>query len=111
MRYSSLLAAVIVCPIVPFAASAAGNLNMICSADVVVCEQMTTLFSQSHPDIKLSMVRLSAGEAYARIRSERCPDVQGTSRIVAPSSRRGSRDAGGVCEQSSFGVGMVRVAT
>ncbi|MGC0790951.1 ABC transporter permease subunit [Pantoea agglomerans] len=70
MRYSSLLAAVIVCPMMPFAASAAGNLNMICSADVVVCEQMTTLFSQSHPDIKLSMVRLSAGEAYARIRSE-----------------------------------------
>ncbi len=62
MRYSSLLAAVIVCPMMPFAASAAG-LNMICSADVVVCEQMTTLFSQSHPDIKLSMVRLSAGEA------------------------------------------------
>lgn len=71
MRYSSLLAAVIVsCPVVPFAATAAGSLNMICSADVVVCEQMTTLFSQSHPDIRLSMVRLSAGEAYARIRSE-----------------------------------------
>jgi len=66
MRYSSLLAAVIVsCPAVPFTAAAAGNLNMICSADVVVCEQMTTLFSQSHPDIRLSMVRLSAGEAYA----------------------------------------------
>ena len=33
---------------------------------------------------------------------ERCPDVQGTRRIVAPLSRRGSRDAGGVCEQSSL---------
>ncbi|WP_312054630.1 ABC transporter substrate-binding protein [Pantoea brenneri] len=71
MRYSSLFAAVIVsCPALPFAAAAAGNLNMICSADVVVCEQMTRQFSQSHPDINLSMVRLSAGEAYARIRSE-----------------------------------------
>lgn len=42
---------------------AAGKLNMICSADVVVCEQMTNLFEQQHPNIKVSMVRLSAGEA------------------------------------------------
>uniref|UniRef100_UPI0035C6D475 ABC transporter substrate-binding protein n=1 Tax=Serratia quinivorans TaxID=137545 RepID=UPI0035C6D475 len=49
---------------------AAGKLNMICSADVVVCEQMTNLFEKQHPDIKVSMVRLSAGEAYARIRTE-----------------------------------------
>lgn len=51
-------------------ACAAGKLNMICSADVVVCEQMTNLFEKQHPDIKVSMVRLSAGEAYARIRTE-----------------------------------------
>lgn len=51
-------------------AYAAGKLNMICSADVVVCEQMTNLFEKQHPDIKVSMVRLSAGEAYARIRTE-----------------------------------------
>ncbi|CAI0702054.1 ABC transporter substrate-binding protein [Serratia proteamaculans] len=51
-------------------AHAAGKLNMICSADVVVCEQMTNLFEKQHPDIKVSMVRLSAGEAYARIRTE-----------------------------------------
>lgn len=51
-------------------ANAAGKLNMICSADVVVCEQMTNLFEKQHPDIKVSMVRLSAGEAYARIRTE-----------------------------------------
>ena len=51
-------------------AQAAGKLNMICSADVVVCEQMTNLFEKQHPDIKVSMVRLSAGEAYARIRTE-----------------------------------------
>lgn len=51
-------------------AQAAEKLNMICSADVVVCEQMTNLFQKQHPDIKVSMVRLSAGEAYARIRTE-----------------------------------------
>ncbi|WP_288497783.1 ABC transporter substrate-binding protein [uncultured Erwinia sp.] len=51
-------------------ACAAGKLNMICSADVVVCEQMTNLFEKQHPDIKVSMVRLSAGEAYARIHTE-----------------------------------------
>jgi len=51
-------------------AQAAEKLNMICSADVVVCEQMTNLFEKQHPDIKVSMVRLSAGEAYARIRTE-----------------------------------------
>lgn len=51
-------------------ACAAGKLNMICSADVVVCEQMTNLFEKQHPDIEVSMVRLSAGEAYARIRTE-----------------------------------------
>lgn len=53
-----------------FSVHAAEQLNMICSADVVVCEQMTNLFEQQHPDIKVSMVRLSAGEAYARIRTE-----------------------------------------
>lgn len=51
-------------------AQAAEKLNMICSADVVVCEQMTNLFEKQHPEIKVSMVRLSAGEAYARIRTE-----------------------------------------
>ncbi|WLS79189.1 ABC transporter substrate-binding protein [Erwinia pyri] len=71
MRYTLLTPALaLCCSLSPFAASAAGNLNMICSADVVVCEQMTRVFSQTHPDIKVSMVRLSAGEAYARLRSE-----------------------------------------
>lgn len=71
MRYTLLVPAItLCCSTLPFTAHAAGNLNMICSADVVVCEHMTRLFSQSHADIKVSMVRLSAGEAYARIRSE-----------------------------------------
>lgn len=43
-------------------AHAAGKLNIICSADVVVCEQMTTLFEKQHPDVNVSMVRLSAGK-------------------------------------------------
>ncbi|MDL4912513.1 MAG: hypothetical protein QRY16_01580 [Enterobacterales bacterium endosymbiont of Blomia tropicalis] len=64
MRYSSLAAVIVLsCTTLPFAVHAAGNLNMICSADVVVCEHMTRIFSQSHSDIKVNMVRLSAGEA------------------------------------------------
>jgi iron(III) transport system substrate-binding protein len=50
-------------------ASAAGDLNLICSADVVVCEQMKGDFEKSH-DIKVNMVRLSSGETYAKIRAE-----------------------------------------
>ncbi|WP_455844276.1 ABC transporter substrate-binding protein [Pantoea agglomerans] len=71
MRVTSMAIALsLCCTALPFAASAAGNLNMVCSADVVVCEHMTNIFSKAHPDIKVSMVRLSAGEAYARLRSE-----------------------------------------
>ncbi len=71
MRYTSIAVALSLgCSFLPLAATAAGNLNMVCSADVVVCEHMTRIFSQEHPDIKVSMVRLSAGEAYARLRSE-----------------------------------------
>lgn len=71
MRVTSMAIALSLgCTALPFAASAAGNLNMVCSADVVVCEHMTNIFSKAHPDIKVSMVRLSAGEAYARLRSE-----------------------------------------
>ncbi|PLV54477.1 ABC transporter substrate-binding protein [Erwinia sp. B116] len=66
----TLIAAVVAGSAFAAPAQAAGKLNMICSADVVVCEQMTNLFEKQHPDIKVSMVRLSAGEAYARIRTE-----------------------------------------
>ncbi|KQN63554.1 ABC transporter substrate-binding protein [Erwinia sp. Leaf53] len=66
----TLIAAVVAGSAFAAPALAAGKLNMICSADVVVCEQMTNLFEKQHPDIKVSMVRLSAGEAYARIRTE-----------------------------------------
>jgi iron(III) transport system substrate-binding protein len=50
-------------------AQAAGELNVICSADVVICEQMKGDFEKSH-DIKVNMVRLSSGETYAKIRAE-----------------------------------------
>jgi iron(III) transport system substrate-binding protein len=50
-------------------AQAAGDLNLICSADVVICEQMTNSFQKDH-DIKVNMVRLSSGETYAKIRAE-----------------------------------------
>jgi iron(III) transport system substrate-binding protein len=50
-------------------ASAAGELNLICSADVVICEQMKGDFEKSH-DIKVNMVRLSSGETYAKVRAE-----------------------------------------
>jgi iron(III) transport system substrate-binding protein len=52
-----------------FSAQAAGTLNVICSADVVVCELMQNRFQKEH-DIKVNMVRLSAGETYAKIRAE-----------------------------------------
>ncbi|MFN4168743.1 MAG: ABC transporter substrate-binding protein [Pannonibacter phragmitetus] len=51
------------------AAQAAGDLNLICSADVVICEQMKGDFERDH-DIKVNMVRLSSGETYAKIRAE-----------------------------------------
>ncbi|CUA92310.1 ABC transporter substrate-binding protein [Pannonibacter indicus] len=50
-------------------AQAAGDLNLICSADVVICEQMKGDFEKDH-DIKVNMVRLSSGETYAKIRAE-----------------------------------------
>ncbi|RKE86058.1 ABC transporter substrate-binding protein [Rhizobium sp. AG855] len=50
-------------------ALAAGDLNLICAADVVICEQMKSDFEKDH-DIKVNMVRMSSGEAYAKIRAE-----------------------------------------
>ena len=50
-------------------ALAAGELNLICAADVVICEQMQGDFQKAH-DIKVNMVRMSSGEAYAKIRAE-----------------------------------------
>jgi iron(III) transport system substrate-binding protein len=53
----------------PPTAQAAGSLNMICAADIKWCELMETMFEKDH-DIDVNMVRMSSGEAYARIRAE-----------------------------------------
>ncbi len=54
---------------VPGEAKAAGNLNLICSADVVICEMMKDRF-EKEKGISVNMVRLSSGETYAKIRAE-----------------------------------------
>jgi iron(III) transport system substrate-binding protein len=51
------------------ASKAAEDLNLICSADVVICEMMQQMFEKD-TGIKVSMVRLSSGETYAKIRAE-----------------------------------------
>ncbi|SKA34454.1 ABC transporter substrate-binding protein [Consotaella salsifontis] len=56
-------------PFTPSTAFAKGSLNMICAADVKWCELMENMFEKSH-DIDVNMVRMSSGEAYARIRAE-----------------------------------------
>ncbi|KXF75759.1 iron ABC transporter substrate-binding protein [Paramesorhizobium deserti] len=53
----------------PSAALAAGSLNLICSADVVICELMKDNF-EKNTGIQVNMVRLSSGETYAKIRAE-----------------------------------------
>ncbi|SMX29217.1 hypothetical protein TRP8649_03350 [Pelagimonas phthalicica] len=47
----------------------ADDLNLICSADIVICEKIVEAFEAGH-DIDVNMVRLSSGEAYAKIRAE-----------------------------------------
>ncbi len=49
--------------------AAAEDLNLICSADIAICEALVGAFEESH-DIDVNMVRLSSGEAYAKIRAE-----------------------------------------
>ena len=48
----------------------AGELNLICAADVVVCETLVSAFEKDHADIHVNMVRLSSGETYAKLRAE-----------------------------------------
>lgn len=52
-----------------FSAHADGSLNLICSADVVICEQMEGAF-EKETGVSVNMVRLSSGETYAKIRAE-----------------------------------------
>ena len=60
--------------VVALAACTAGaawaqELNLICSADVVICERLVEEFEKGH-EIDVNMVRLSSGESYAKIRAE-----------------------------------------
>lgn len=55
---------------VPALAANAAELNLICSADVVICEKLVAEFEAGHSDINVNMVRLSSGEAYAKVRAE-----------------------------------------
>ena len=66
-----LVAAVLAAGVTSFAytANAADTLNLICSADVVICEMMTNRF-EKETAIDVNMVRLSSGETYAKIRAE-----------------------------------------
>lgn len=65
LKYA-LLGSLVILP----GAAIADELNLICSADVVICEKLVTEFEGSHPDIDVNMVRLSSGEAYAKVRAE-----------------------------------------
>ena len=67
LKFAALAASAAVLP--AFAAQAA-ELNLICSADVVVCEMLVEAFQKEHSDISVNMVRLSSGEAYAKLRAE-----------------------------------------
>jgi iron(III) transport system substrate-binding protein len=71
MKSIKILAAGVVASasIVAFSAKAEGNLNLICSADVVICELLQGAF-QTETGISVNMVRLSSGETYAKIRAE-----------------------------------------
>lgn len=54
----------------PTSSALAAEMNLICSADVVICESLVENFEKGHSDINVNMVRLSSGEAYAKIRAE-----------------------------------------
>ena len=71
MRLVNMAAAALAAGVslIAWSAHAAGDLNMICSADPEVCDMMKGLF-EKQSDIKVNMVRLSAGETYAKIRAE-----------------------------------------
>lgn len=69
MRQQGALALATLACALPTAASA-DELNLICAADVVICERLTEEFGKAYPDISANMVRMSSGEAYAKIRAE-----------------------------------------
>ncbi|MBP0579780.1 ABC transporter substrate-binding protein [Labrys sp. LIt4] len=64
-----LAAAAVIAAMLPAAAQAEGSLNLICAADVAVCELLKNRFEKDS-GIGVNMVRLSSGETYAKIRAE-----------------------------------------
>ena len=52
-------------------AEASTELNLLCTPQVQWCEGMKAEFEKVYPDITVNFVRLSAGEALARLRSEK----------------------------------------
>ncbi|KKX33157.1 ABC transporter substrate-binding protein [Rhizobium sp. LC145] len=71
MRLAMLAGAALAAGLTSNAAAtrAAEELNLICSADVVICELMQGMF-QKETGIQVNMVRLSSGETYAKVRAE-----------------------------------------
>lgn len=66
-KFAALAASAAVLP--AFAAQSA-DLSLICSGDVVVCEKLVAAFEKDHSEISVNMVRMSSGEAYAKLRAE-----------------------------------------
>jgi iron(III) transport system substrate-binding protein len=69
MRFILSAAASALCLQLASTMAGAAELNLICSADVVWCEQMAGMFEKER-GIKVNMVRLSSGETYAKVRAE-----------------------------------------
>jgi len=66
---TTLLTAAFMVTALPLTAQAEGQLNMICGATQPVCDVVVGAFS-AKTGINVNMIRMSTGEAYARIRSE-----------------------------------------
>jgi len=66
---TTLLTAAFITAALPSIGQAQGQLNMICGATQPVCDNVVAAFS-AKTGIDVNMIRMSTGEAYARIRSE-----------------------------------------
>ncbi len=53
------------------AAAASTELNVLCTPQVQWCEGMKAEFEKTNPDVTVNFVRMSSGEALARLRSEK----------------------------------------
>jgi iron(III) transport system substrate-binding protein len=53
------------------AAATSTELNVLCTPQVQWCEGMKAEFEKAHPDVTVNFVRMSSGEALARLRAEK----------------------------------------